>query len=107
MENKNKQIKAICDYLLGYWQFEVDEDEDDDKLFNDYFKNRYNVDLDNELNIGPNCWKGAHIELNNLLDGTNSELSKLLIGMVLVSSSRTPQNTERINILLTKLYKEI
>jgi len=101
------KIKALCDYLLGYWESEIDEDSDD-KEFNDYFKNKYNVNFDKELNISyQSCWKGAHIELSNLLDENNSELSKLLLGMVFNSSSRTDQNMKRMNELLEELYKKI
>jgi hypothetical protein len=107
MENENKKAKALCDYLLGYWEFEIDDDELDENMFNNYFINKYGVNLDKELNIGCySCWKGAHIELSNLLD-ENNELRKLLIAMVFSSSSRTSQNTERINILLEDLYKKI
>jgi hypothetical protein len=101
------KIKALCDYLLGNWESEIEEDYDD-KEFNDYFIDKYGIDLDKELNIGSqSCWKGAHIELSNLLDENNSELSKLLLGMVLNSSSRTDQNMKRINTLLKELYKKI
>lgn len=103
-----KQIKALCDYLLGYWEVELDEDDIDDKLFNDYFVDKYGVKLYKEFNIShQNCWKGAHIELSILLDKKNSELSKLLMEMVHISSSRTKQNTERIHMLLEDLYKKI
>jgi hypothetical protein len=104
---ETNKIKALCDYLLCYWEFEIDEDSDD-KEFNDYFKNKYNIDLSSSLNIDlSTCWKGAHIELSNLLDENNCELSKLLLGMVLNSSSRTDQNMKRINTLLEELYKKI
>jgi hypothetical protein len=104
---ETNKIKSLCDYLLGYWEFEIDEDSDD-KEFNDYFKNKYNIDLSSSLNIDlSTCWKGAHIELSNLLDENNSELSKLLLGMVFNSSSRTDQNMKRINELLAELYKKI
>ena len=99
-------LTPLCDYLLGYWELEIEDDNDTE--FNDYFKNKYNVDLDTELNIDlSTCWKGVHIELSNLLDENNSELSKLLLGMVFMSSSRTDQNMKRINQLLEELYKKI
>jgi hypothetical protein len=86
------KIKALCDYLLGYWELEIDDDDDNNE-FNEYFKNKYNVHFDTELNISSStCWKDAHIELSNLLDENNSGLSKLLLGMVFVSSSRNEQN---------------
>jgi hypothetical protein len=100
------KIKALCDYLLGYWELEIEEDYDDTE-FNDYFKNTYNINLVTELNIDSSSWKSAHIELSNLLDENNSELSKLLLGMVLISSSRNEQNMKRINQLLEELYKKI
>ncbi len=101
------KIKALCDYLLGYWESEIEEDYDD-KEFNDYFIDKYGIDLDKELNIGcQSCWKGTHIELSNLLDENNSELSKLLLEMVFSSSSRNDKNTNRINELLEDLYKKI
>lgn len=106
MEMENKQIKALCDYLLGYWQLEVDEDDDDDQVFNEYFIDKYGVDLEQELNIGTDSWKGAHIELSNLLCENNSELSKLLLGMVFMSSSRNNENIERMNKLMEDLYKQ-
>lgn len=112
MENKNNKIKALCDYLLGYWQFEIDEDARD-KEFNDYFTYKYGVNfykygdsLDQELNISyDSYWKGAHIELSNLLDD-NNELKILLLGMVNSLSSRNKQNMKRTNLLLEELYKK-
>ena len=104
------KIKALCDYLLGYWELEIDDDDDDDdnNEFNEYFKNKYNVHFDTELNISSStCWKDAHIELSNLLDETNSELSKLLKEMVFISASRNNKNMERIHKLLEELYKKI
>jgi hypothetical protein len=106
MEMEMLKIKALCDYLLGYWELEID-DEDDDNEFNEYFKNKYNIDLVTELNIDSSSWKGAHIELSNLLDENNSELSKLLLGIAFMSSSRTDQNMKRVNQLLEELYKKI
>jgi|694.fasta_scaffold67728_5 hypothetical protein len=101
------KIKALCDYLLGYWELEIDDDDDNNE-FNEYFKNKYNVHFDTELNISSStCWKDAHIELSNLLDENNSGLSKLLLGMVFVSSSRNEQNMKRVNQLLEELYKKI
>jgi hypothetical protein len=93
--------------LLGYWELEIDDDDDNNE-FNEYFKNKYNVHFDTELNISSStCWKDAHIELSNLLDENNSGLSKLLLGMVFVSSSRNEQNMKRVNQLLEELYKKI
>jgi hypothetical protein len=101
-------IKALCDYLLGYWELEFDEDEVDDELFNDYFISKYKINLVKEFGISyQTCWKGAHIELSNLLDETNSELSKLLKEMVFISASRNNKNMERIHKLLEELYKKI
>ncbi len=102
MEHKNNQIKALCDYLLGYWHFEVDEDNDDE-LFNEYFIDKYNVDLYSELRIGQHSWRRAHIELRNLLCD-DSELSQLLLEMISLSSS---VKTERIIELIEELYKKI
>ena len=98
------KIKALCDYLLGYWEFEIEED--DDQEFNDYFKHTYNVDLDTEFNMSSSSWKIAHIELSNLLDENNSELSELLLEMAFSSSSRNDQNMKRVNQLLEELYKK-
>jgi len=101
-------IKALCDYLLGYWEFELDEEDVDDESFNEYFMNKYGVNFDKELNISyQNCWKGAHIELSNLLDENNNELSELLLEIVSSSSTKTNQTIKRINILLEDLYKKI
>jgi len=103
-----KTIKALCDYLLGYWEYELDEDEVDDALFNEYFISKYGVDLEKEFNIGYQySWKGAHIELSSLLDENNSELSQLLLEVVSVSSSKTNQNMKKIHTLLEDLYKKI
>ena len=104
---ETNKIKALCDYLLCYWELEIDDDDDNNE-FNEYFKNKYNVHFDTELNISSStCWKDAHIELSNLLDENNSGLSKLLLGMVFVSSSRNEQNMKRVNQLLEELYKKI
>lgn len=113
MENKNNKIKALCDYLLSYWESEIDEDARD-KEFNDYFMYKYGVNfynyddnLDEQLNINRDSyWKGAHIELSNLLDDNNNELRTLLLGMVNSPSSRNNKNLKRTNQLLEELYKK-
>jgi hypothetical protein len=97
------RIKALCDYLLGYWELEIDDD-DDDAEFNDYFKTKYNVD---EFNMSLLSWREAHIELSNLLYEHNRVLSEVLLGMAFVSSSRNDQNMKRVNTLLEELYKKI
>lgn len=109
---ENKYIKALCDYLLGYWEIELDwfdecvsESDEADNIFNDYFIDKYDVDLENELNIGPNSWKNAHIELSNLLDASNSELSRLLLEMK-DNSIKNKENIERITTLMEDLYKK-
>jgi hypothetical protein len=104
------KIKSLCDYLLGYWENEV---EDNEITFNKYFITKYGVDIENEFRIDIySNWKGAYIELNNLLcildknnvDENNSELCKLLMRMVFISSYRNNENMNRMNILLKNLY---
>ena len=107
MDNK---IKALCDYLLGYWESEIEclddldsDNEETNKIFNEYFISKYGVNFEYEFNIVTNSWKRAHIELNKLLDKNNNKLSTLLIGMQ-NKSFRNKQNIEKLNKMLLELY---
>lgn len=115
--NRNK-IKALCDYLLGYWQKEVVRDH---SMLEPYFKDKYDVDFD-DLNIyithdfsihGFNYNKSALIELNNmldydLLDRDQFELRKLFIELMeLIMTAIFSEVNKKIPLKIKQLYEMI
>ena len=101
------KIKSLCDYLLGYYENDVNDNE---LMFYKYFIDKYGIDFD-EFNIDLYTgWKGGYIELYNLLCGlnedNNTELCKLLVVNVFISKNTNKDEKERINELLKILYEK-
>ena len=101
------KIKSLCDYLLGYYENDVNDNE---LMFYKYFIDKYGIDFD-EFNIDLYTgWNGGYIELYNLLCGlnedNNTELCKLLVVNVFISKNTNKDEKERINELLKILYEK-
>jgi hypothetical protein len=106
MSSVDVKILALCDYLLGYWEYEVDDDRDEEKVFEEYFLETYSIDMVKTFHVGPYHFQRAQYALHDLLCNKPqyNRVCSLLLDSMTSSQHLTSNDLSEIQSSLERIY---